>query len=320
MAKWASTLKQFIIDELKRIFPNWKHALIKLPIILYGLYLIVFEVLHYTSTTKFCTICKSESFSKATVEKSSHREIECGDCHTPHTLFAKAYQKITVIPDLIPELTGHYEIPKIPKKPLNFQITDKSCTECHSPETRRFTLSGDLVLNHEEHMKIHPMKPLEIVVAGEHTATINFIGNERCIYCHFNVAHSKDEQNYRPRMTFCMRNCHDGKIAPDRCNLCHTNKPLPPNHKQRNWYEIHGERARVENCEKCHGWVEDYCSNCHQKRPKSHDKTWKTNHKLEARKDPSGCAACHESGFCLKCHGISPLEGIQKPSVYPPKR
>ncbi|MCX7831485.1 MAG: NapC/NirT family cytochrome c, partial [Actinobacteria bacterium] len=311
-------MKEFFKDEFRRLFPNWRHAAIKIPLILIGLYLMIFEVLHYTSTTQFCTICKSEAFAKKTTEKSSHRNLECGDCHTPHTFFGKTYQKITVLPDIIPELTGHYEIPKIPKKPLNFRITDESCTDCHSPETRKFTLSGDLIMDHVEHSKIHPMKPLEIVVAGEHTATITFVGNEECIYCHFNVAHSADEENYRPRMNFCMRNCHNNEIAPDKCDLCHTNKPLPANHRAKDWYEVHGERAKTEDCVKCHGWVEDFCSECHKKRPKSHDKAWRSTHKKEAKQDPSGCAACHEAKFCLKCHGISPLEGIQRPKVSPP--
>jgi cytochrome c nitrite reductase small subunit len=311
-------LKSFLKDEFKRIFPNYRHLAIKLPLILYGLYLIIFEILHFTSTTFFCTICHSESFSKKTAEQSAHKNFECGDCHTPHTLIAKAYQKITVLPDLIPEITGHYEIPKIPKKPLNFKITDESCTNCHSPETRIFSLSGDLILDHKKHMEIHPNKPLEIKVAGETTAMIQFNGDEECIYCHFNVAHSVDEENYRPRMNFCMRNCHDGKTAPDTCSLCHKNKPLPDSHKAKDWYEVHGERASVENCTICHGWVEDYCSECHSKRPKSHTLNWKSTHKHEAKSDPSGCAACHKSEFCLKCHGISPLEGIKPPRVAPP--
>ena len=317
---FLSSLKAFINDEIRRLFPNWKHAVIKIPLILYGLYLILFEILHFTSTTVFCTICHSESFSKETAEKSAHKNFECGDCHTPHTFVAKAYQKITVIPDLIPEITGHYEIPKIPKKPLNFRVTDENCTHCHSPETRRFTLSGDLVLDHEKHAKIHPTKPLEVVVAGKTTATIQFIGNEECIYCHFNVAHSVDTENYRPRMNFCMRNCHNDETAPSKCSLCHTNKPLPPSHQAKDWYEIHGERAAVEDCTKCHGWVENYCAECHKNRPESHDKIWKSTHKNEAKRDPSGCAACHESKFCLKCHGISPLEGVKPPQVAPPAK
>lgn len=310
-------IKEFIADELYRLFPNWRHAAIKIPIILYALYLILYEILHFTSTTAFCTVCHSEQFAKETTAKSSHKNLECGDCHTPHSLVGKIYQKITVLPDIIPEITGHYEIPKIPKKLANLDITDKSCRYCHSPETRNFTLSGDLILDHVKHSKIHPQKPLEIVVAGVTTATITFNGNEGCIYCHFNVAHAKEKIDYRPRMTFCMRNCHNNEIAPDKCDLCHTNKPLPPSHKAKDWYEVHGERAAVEDCVPCHGWVEDYCSECHKKRPKSHDKLWRSTHKTEARRDPSGCAACHEAKFCLKCHGISPLEGVKRPVVSP---
>jgi hypothetical protein len=103
--------------------------------------------------------------------------------------------------------------------------------------------------------------------------------------------------------------CHDGKKAPNACTACHTEKAVPEDHKAPDWLVIHSQKQKQDPlyCEKCHGWVKGYCTECHQRKPKSHAGKWRTTHRDRvASAGMQNCVQCHREDFCVRCHGIMP--------------
>lgn len=286
---------------LKKIFPNWIHILIKVPIILVVLYVLTLGLLYVTSVPGFCQICHEMKPYYKRWKESTHANVGCIDCHVEPDILSQLHHKIIAMKELYYHITGKYEYPIVPKELVP---VDESCERCHSVK-REFNLTGDLKMPHEKHMEIIADEPLELVVSGEVTAEVHFEG-QRCVYCHLNVVHAPKEQDRRPQMEFCMDNCHNGEKAPENCDLCHTKKNVPASHKRADWLEVHGSKTTEEDCKACHAWRPDYCKACHEEKPESHTATWRTFHGETAEEDREGCVACHKDSFCMKCHGILP--------------
>ena len=290
------------LDFLKRFFPNWIHIVIKVPIILFILYHLINAGLYVSSTPTFCrTFCHEMQMYARAWDKSSHAKIGCYTCHGHRDFIGKILGKVESLKELYYHILKIYEYPIISKK----FTSDHSCHYCHS-ENRKYTLPGDLIDPHEKHKDIKANSVLKVSAFGE-VHNVEFTGQE-CVYCHFNVVHEKSVLKRRPQMEFCYDNCHNGKDAPDKCDACHTNKPLPESHKAKDWYQIHGKLAEKENCAACHQWREEnFCKACHKIRPRSHTpKVWKSTHKERAKVNKEGCKACHTNDFCLECHGVLP--------------
>ncbi|MDI6809279.1 MAG: cytochrome c3 family protein [Candidatus Eisenbacteria bacterium] len=152
-----------------------------------------------------------------------------------------------------------------------------------------------------------------------------------CTGCHITVTESSEAaDNNLPRMGMCLV-CHNGEKIPDECSLCHLNPdeaapfPNPP----RGIVFSHGAHAgrdigcqtchvlkkkgrlmglpSMEKCASCHNGIDaaKECNECHAAteglRPKSHNASWKTNHKVASRTGEN-CAICHEESFCQECH------------------
>lgn len=160
--------------------------------------------------------------------------------------------------------------------------TNDGCRTCHTMY-RAVSPGGDLKIPHRAHVVVLQLQ---------------------CVMCHQKLVHFPNKQGYnRPRMTFCLAKCHDGVKATDKCARCHTQKQVPPNHKQRVWLATHGRRTAEINCGSCHGWAPRLCETCHKKRPTTHTGNWKKLHKFRARERRKGCLFCHGGKpFCLKCH------------------
>jgi hypothetical protein len=286
---------------LKKFFPNWKHIVIKVPLILIALYYMLVGVLYITSVPSFCLLCHEMKPYGNQWKNSNHANVPCIKCHVEPSIVKQALHKVVALKELYAHLTNSYEFPIIPKELIP---VDKACMSCH-PLTREFSLSGDLKMPHEKHYNVLADEPLKIKVSGWEEAEVHFEKN-RCVYCHFNVVHADKEEDRRPQMEFCMDNCHNGKKAPENCDLCHTKKNVPKSHLAENWFKVHGAKQTEEDCKSCHGWRPDFCADCHKKKPESHTARWRTFHGDKARGDTKGCFACHSDKFCMKCHGILP--------------
>ena len=233
----------------------------------------------YVSTqNSYCASCHAMEHYYKTWESSTHGNYRCVDCHVEPGFanLMKHYARSTreIFTNLVGE-SGHSN---------NFvQPTNALCLSCHT-EYRSVSASGDLIIPHEQHVK---MRKLE------------------CVDCHRYLVHfTNPEGKNTPSMTICYK-CHDGKKATKECKACHTKKAFPESHKAANWDEVHGAQAAVsgKTCAQCHAWTPRYCEDCHQKRPASHGGiAWRTMHKDQALQRAGGCYVCHGKAYCKNCH------------------
>jgi len=286
--------------SFKAFFPSWIHVAVKVPIILYLLYALTNYLLYVFSTPTFCQFCHEMKPYYRQWENSNHKNVGCYDCHGHRSFFGKIAGKMESLSELYHHITNTYEKPLVPRK----FTSDHNCQYCH-PESVKRNLPGDLVDPHPKHAEVHVSGELVVFVNGKHREKLSFNG-QHCVYCHLNVVHADKKEDRRPQMEFCLDNCHNGKKATDKCDACHTDKPLPESHKAPNWYEVHGSLANKIDCKKCHAYTENYCKTCHLRRPASHTDVWKSTHKYKAKERRQNCYACHQDSFCLRCHGTVP--------------
>lgn len=210
---------------------------------------------------------------------STHAEVNCLRCHMPPG------RKSAVLfqARMLGEFYGGWMLGR--RKPPFSRPGDRACLECHVI-TRTASPSGDLKIPHLAHVKVLKLK---------------------CVSCHEWVVHRKNpEQKHTPRMVLCLT-CHDGEKASRECIDCHKKKSFPVSHRAPDWLMVHKEKKekKEENCEGCHGWVKNYCQNCHSRKPSSHAGWWRTLHQLRVTAHRN-CEACHQQPFCERCHGEAP--------------
>ncbi|MBI5231460.1 MAG: hypothetical protein HY876_04760 [Coriobacteriales bacterium] len=210
--------------------------------------------------------------------ESVHAKVGCEGCHVPPDSAARALYSVRMAGEFYLSFAAPSRQPAVLNEPRS-----GACSRCHV-DLRSVSPSGDLNIPHRAHVEV-----LKIP----------------CVRCHAHLVHEKSpEGKHTPRMATCLE-CHDGKQAKDACSTCHTEKSAPKTHTARDWVIVHSQKAMTTDCAKCHGWTEDWCAECHSRRPRSHAGRWRTTHreKVESRRN---CEACHAAGFCVKCHGEVP--------------
>lgn len=227
----------------------------------------------------FCATCHVDQY--ATWKQATHKNVSCTDCHIQANSWEAFKARIGILDKLVIKMglsRGNRNITGFNALPM-----DKNCDVCHKLK-RNITPAGDLIIPHESHTKLRKLL---------------------CVNCHHELVHSaKAKTGNKPSMIGCYR-CHDGTKAPNSCGACHTEKSLPDDHKQADWLRIHSIKQKQDPayCDRCHGWVKDYCKECHQRKPRSHDKTWPATHQgLISTDRREGCAKCHGAQRCLSCH------------------
>ncbi|MDF1541890.1 MAG: cytochrome c3 family protein [Anaerosomatales bacterium] len=213
-----------------------------------------------------------------TWETSVHAQVVCQRCHVPPDLVSRARYGI--------RMTGEFYLQLLPiaREPDIMAIPgDAACESCHI-DLRAVSPSGDLNIPHRAHVEVLEMA---------------------CVDCHSYLVHETNPQgNQAPTMAGCLE-CHDGVKAKGDCEACHNEKAAPDSHKAAEWTIVHSERQEDEDCVSCHGWTENWCSQCHTLRPGSHTIDWRATHRtaVEIRRN---CETCHEGVFCEECHGELP--------------
>ncbi len=211
---------------------------------------------------------------------STHSVWSCAACHVGPGLENQASFALKSIPAFYEQIVAGPNETNLLGLPTN-----QACQQCHTAY-RTVSPGGDLRIPHRAHVLVLKLK---------------------CVMCHQRLVHYRNVEGYnRPKMTFCLASCHNGKKATDKCAKCHTQKQVPPNHKHRGWLATHGRRTAEINCGTCHGWAPRLCQACHVKRPTTHRGNWKKLHRVRARERGKGCLFCHGGKpFCLKCHDKS---------------
>jgi hypothetical protein len=243
-----------------------------------------------TSTSKFCSTCKSHVPYVAWYDKSAHRNVNCEQCHTkPGPLFFLT-SKLEALQQPLAQVTGDYE------KPILGYVLNQSCRRCHENDTLFKTISRNGIRVNHEHL----------IEAG-------FL----CQRCHSTVAHGQavpEGSRTYPSMDQCLI-CHnnhyvaaDGTVATSRCDLCHATPPkgaVPATHKQSDWTTRHGAVGILSTCTACHV-QKDACSRCHSGIQMPHDQAWMTEHgKTAEAKGRQACSQCHDvKEYCRTCHQV----------------
>jgi hypothetical protein len=221
---------------------------------------------------------KSVSGAYKAWSTSVHAQASCQSCHVPPSWTSQAIHAL--------RMPGEFYLSVVlpSRRPPDLGTpTNDACQSCHT-DLRKVSVSGDLNIPHRAHVAVLKL---------------------RCVDCHDSLVHKTNAQGtHKPTMTGCLR-CHDGRRAKNSCSACHTEKALPANHRAADWVVIHPQMQAKIDCAKCHGWTPDWCAQCHTTRPRSHTKTWRTDHgsRVKTHRD---CEVCHTGSFCVRCHGEVP--------------
>lgn len=213
---------------------------------------------------------------------STHVEAGCEGCHVPPRALARMAYRVRLVGSFYSSVFSGSHDPRIFGRPTN-----EACLTCHS-DLRAVSPRGDLQIPHRAHVDILEMD---------------------CVECHDYLVHELSPSGtHTPPMSGCLR-CHDGDRAKDTCTACHTEKAAPESHRAPDWPIVHAEKAADPECDSCHRWTEDWCADCHRRRPASHGDDWRAVHG-DRVKVHRGCEACHEAPFCVRCHGEHPEENL----------
>ena len=211
-------------------------------------------------------------------ETSVHSKGSCQACHIPPGILSQAGYSTRMLGEFYVSQVFRNREPDLLDTPVN-----EACESCHF-DLRAVSPSGDLNIPHRAHVDVLEME---------------------CVECHEYLVHEESpEGNHTPRMVKCLK-CHDGEQAKNACTTCHTEKAAPEGHQDPEWVIIHPQKQREIDCAECHGWTEDWCVECHTRRPGSHGEKWRSTHRLSVE-ERRNCEACHEADFCITCHGEVP--------------
>jgi len=211
-------------------------------------------------------------------QTSVHAKVSCQSCHTDPGLVSQGGYSLRML--------GEFYVTRLlPSRQVDVfnTPTNAACESCHA-DLRTVSPSGDLNIPHRAHVDV-----LEI----------------ECVTCHEFLVHElSPEGSHTPTMAGCLT-CHDGKQAKNACSTCHTEKAAPENHTSPEWAATHAEKQGEIDCAECHAWVENWCAECHSRRPRSHSDTWRSEHgaRVTVRRN---CEVCHEGEQCIRCHGEVP--------------
>lgn len=212
---------------------------------------------------------------------SVHANVACQSCHVEPDRAARIAYGARMLSEFYISLVDAGREPALFPKP-----TSAACSDCHI-DLRTVSPSGDLNIPHRAHVDVLEME---------------------CIECHRFLVHAAGpEGSNRPPMAGCLE-CHDGVVAKSECVSCHTDKDEPDTHLAETWLVEHPKQANAE-CNECHDWKDDWCADCHAQKPESHTADWRATHgdRVNAHRN---CEACHETSFCVRCHGEVPRKNF----------
>ncbi|MFB3907293.1 MAG: cytochrome c3 family protein [Candidatus Eisenbacteria bacterium] len=219
----------------------------------------------------------------------------CQGCHEASDLELWGWTKIQAVPSRIPAFSHSQH--------LGMGV---DCARCHGalvdPSLRK-TDRGQI--GHPVCFECHDGKQ----------------ASQECETCHENTIglrpldHGPDfRHTHQFKARGMAEECESCHRESEQCSECHQGENvLFPSHP-RNYEFTHAQDARKHetDCTSCHQ-AEQFCNDCHASvgvKPTNHDENWVSfagganRHALEARRDITYCAACHDQAdpVCVDCH------------------
>ncbi len=168
--------------------------------------ILVFSAISFwwTSQPSFCNRCHVMNKYVAAWEASPHQDVNCEACHLTPGFFGFLGGKISGLQVVMNYIRGTYE-----DYSFNAAVTNAACLQCHQE-----ILDGNI---HDQASGI----------TVSHRDILDMGG--KCMNCHSTVAHGGEVSfgsSTHPTMETCLK-CHNDKIAPLDCDLCHTGREGP---------------------------------------------------------------------------------------------
>lgn len=285
--------------------------------LLLGAFLIAISVttgvfLHVSRQPTYCRSCHQMTTDYRSWKRSSHRGVECANCHQAPGAAGYFLYKVNQLDMVLARLSRRYT------KPITADVANTSCLQCHEKDVGRSIVVSGLKVRHSDFLAV----------------------GYKCVACHNTAGHGSSTVNpTRPSMDQCST-CHDGKKAFSTCGGCHVtdigrpvgaqtqdyppvrlgplktcrgchsiakcNKchglelPHPPSWISGLTHAPAGAFDRKELCRRCHSEV--FCNGCH--RFPGHAPNWKEQHRAHGPLNQEGCLGCHmrTKNLCAVCH------------------
>jgi NapC/NirT cytochrome c family, N-terminal region len=234
------------------------------------------------AATEFgCDTCHVPSAARSELEKRSHRDVRCLDCHQTQDYLSLLELDIQAGQNLAVQL-----LPWQKPDPTRASVADGRCLGCHAKQISTGTVETNGVR----------MRHSDVIAAGT-----------TCQECHADVSHGGARVASNLGHAACST-CHNGTIAGIECTICHLQQPprdvakLPPSEALTHTAlggTLHG-MGDLTGCPTCH--PRSSCASCH-KIPLPHDpNTFPYTHGKDATANRDACLSCHEQAFCDACH------------------
>lgn len=328
----------FLRDLFRVIFVgirrHWKGMLVFAVVAVVVLVVALFGMLKASASPKFCAMCHNMQPYIDSWAESSHRDVNCIDCHFQPGFFNELKGKWKAQMHLWMKLTG-----TAPPRP-HTQISDASCLRegCHNTgdlAEKTLTFKG-VRFSHGSHLgELRRGKKLRCVtchsqiVQGEHLT----VTESTCFVCHFMNREEHPEmadcqlchtqlrakvfinanenmpfvhQEYLDNGVYCQQ-CHfdvvfgDGHLKDNTCVQCHAEPGiLFGEHASEQIHRDHVTEHKVE-CFRCHTVIEH-----HIVRPG--DETPEALQKMAQAALRPRTKGYHYDTDCLKCHTLDQHE------------
>ncbi len=157
----------------------------------------------WTSQPSFCARCHPMQKFVQAWKESPHRKVNCERCHTPPGLFGFLGGKIAGLQVVLDYVREEYR-----DWSFNAAVPNAACLQCHEGVLEKNLHARGIAVSHRS-----------IISAGG-----------KCMSCHSTVAHGSAVpvgSETHPSMAACLK-CHNDKVAPLRCNLCHVARAQAP--------------------------------------------------------------------------------------------
>ena len=330
-------IRDFTRAGIAGVRQHWKGMLVFAVVACFGLVVLVAVALKATASPKFCAMCHNMEPYIESWEQSSHRDVNCIECHFQPGLFNELKGKWKAQMHVWMKITG-----TAPPRP-HTQISDASCLRegCHSiGDLSEKTISFKGVqFSHRSHLgELRRGKKLRCVtchsqiVQGAHLT----VTESTCFLCHFmkrdehpemaecQLCHVKTKakifinanehmpfvhQEYLDRGVACQQ-CHfdvifgDGHLKDNTCVQCHAEPAiLFGKHASEEVHRTHVTDHKVE-CVRCHSAIEHHIVRPGDELPEA------AKRMARMRLAPRMKGYYYDTD-CLKCHSLGQHESIR---------